>query len=139
MKNDAVDPEKIRDEFMQSICDKIREEQTPKQKKFFKLPEIALESQGYVLRLHGTQAWLSAYGEAIQIGWIHTDETERGKGHASQLLRRICSLADEIGVTLSLKAQPKARKIGLVEEQLVEWYRRHGFEGDQHRMTRPPQ
>jgi len=47
-------------------------------------------------------------------------------------------MADQVGMTLTLRAEPKALKIGLVQEQLVEWYSRFGFEGDCDNMARRP-
>jgi len=35
--------------------------------------------------------------------------------------RRICALADQHGIALSLRAEPNARKTGLKQEELVAW------------------
>lgn len=141
MADDNVDGEKLRDlqqKVFQAMRDEIRKGYTVKQKEFFDLPEMVEEGNQYVLRHGGSKAWLSACGEAVHLGMIQTEEPQRGQGHASQLLERICSLADKVGVTLTLRAEPKARRIGLVQEELVEWYGRYGFEGSWEKMTRGP-
>lgn len=136
-----VSNDELRDhqqKIFQAIRDEARKGYTPNQKKFFSLPEVVDEGCEYVIRHLGSKAWLSACGEAIHLGMIQTEESQRGKGHASLLLQKICSMADKVDVTLSLRADPKARKIGLVQGELVAWYKRYGFEGSPERMTRHP-
>ena len=141
MSDNGIDSDKLLDRqpnVIQAFRDYIRKDLTPKQREFFNLPEIVEEGSLHVVRHRGSKAWLSACGDTIQLTMIQTEESQRRQGHASQLLHTICSLADRIGVTLSLRAEPKARKIGLVQKQLVDWYGRYGFEGGPERMTRRP-
>lgn len=138
MSNGKNDFEALRDRFFQSLQQGLRGRHTKKQKEFFNLPGITSEGSLYVMKHRGATAWLSARGEGVHLEMISTQEPQRGEGHASELLRRICSLADEVEVTLSLRAEPKARKIGLRQAKLVEWYRRNGFEGEWDKMTRLP-
>jgi GNAT superfamily N-acetyltransferase len=49
----------------------------------------------------------------------------RGKGHGTALLKRILADADAEGVELWLEPSPSD---GLDYDQLVAWYKRHGFE-----------
>ena len=55
---------------------------------------------------------------------------ERGKGHASSLLRGICDYMDRAGRTMTLVAYPYTRKEGeqgLSWGEVVKFYHRHGF------------
>jgi hypothetical protein len=62
---------------------------------------------------------------------------ERGQGNGSIMLRKLCQLADEHGVELTLKCLPFGRKpYPLLSEQLVDWYQRYGFVGNRKKMIR---
>lgn len=64
----------------------------------------------------------------------------KGAGHASTVLDRICALADEYGVSISLAPVPFGNPRGrLNKTQLRAWYARRGFKrlyGDE--LVRPP-
>lgn len=111
---------------------------SPEQNAFLSEPTLREQSGQFVLANEGSQAYLATSGETIHLGMIQTDEDKRGQGHACRLLRRICELADRYGITLSLRAEPKARKIGLKQKELVEWYKRFGFAGEWNKMIRLP-
>jgi hypothetical protein len=62
-----------------------------------------------------------------------------GQGSGSVMLRILCSLADQHGIQMNLKVIPFGKKpYPLSRDQLVEWYRRYGFEGTRKKMTRMP-
>lgn len=52
------------------------------------------------------------------------DETQRGMGFGSAMLRQVCTDADTEGVTLTLELNPYGP---LDYDDLVAWYRRYGF------------
>lgn len=52
----------------------------------------------------------------------------RGKGVGSELLRRLCILADKKGYTLELGVSPDLSEDSLDYEQLVTFYKKFGFE-----------
>ncbi len=68
---------------------------------------------------------------------IHTEPTCRDEGAASEALDFLCNLADELDVTLFLEVEPFGAG-SLDTEQLLEWYRRFGFEGSAAEMVREP-
>lgn len=60
--------------------------------------------------------------------------TQRGKGYATEALKKVMQIADECGVTLRLypkeikKEQPqKLQPKNLTTKQLTKWYERHKF------------
>ena len=56
------------------------------------------------------------------------ESKDKGKGHASALLKGVCEYADVKGRTINLIACPSSwDKNGLSRAQLVKFYRRHGF------------
>lgn len=141
MSNNKVDPEKQkkqRDAIFQAMREEEWNDLTQLQKDFLSLPEFVQENGLWMITHEGSKAWLSHLDETIQLTMIQTNEEQRNQGHASQLLKTICELADKIGVTLSLRAEPKARKIGAPQEKLIEWYSRYGFEGRWNDMKRQP-
>jgi hypothetical protein len=56
---------------------------------------------------------------------------DRGKGYASKLLDSICELADANNVRLELNVFPRPDKNCLNRAQLIEFYKRKGFEFDE--------
>jgi GNAT superfamily N-acetyltransferase len=82
----------------------------------------------YVDKAHNAIADLVRPGELTE-NWtvtrINVPMRHRGQGYGTALLKRILFDADVGGVTLQLEPQPSD---GLSYRQLVEWYRRHGFE-----------
>lgn len=63
----------------------------------------------------------------------------RGAGHASFVLKRICTLADQHRVALDLFPVPCGQG-GLGVDALIAWYKRYGFRGDEDvGMVRQPQ
>jgi GNAT superfamily N-acetyltransferase len=143
MANDKLNDEALReapDSLFQALRHACWERLTTKQKEFLSLPGFVEQSGQYLMTHQGAKAWLAPRGEEIWLAMIQTDEAQREKGQASLLLQKICALADQVGVTLSLRAEPKALKIGLDQDQLVGWYSssRFGFKGDWPNMTRPP-
>jgi hypothetical protein len=62
-----------------------------------------------------------------------------GSGSGTFILRTLCKIADRHRVVLMLKPLPIGRKpYPLNRDQLLGWYRRHGFGGTRRKMTRPP-
>jgi GNAT superfamily N-acetyltransferase len=66
---------------------------------------------------------------------IVTDPEHRGKGKASDILRRMIKAADEAGLKLKLEPVPmkdfiKKKEKKLTQPQLQKWYSKHGFEKD---------
>jgi len=130
--------EEARRKLFQSLRDESWNRLSSEQKAFLSESTLREQSGQFVLVNEGSQAYLAACGETIRLGMIKTDEDKRGQGHAGRLLRRICELADQHGITLSLRAEPKALKIGLKQKELVQWYKRFGFAGKWNKMIRLP-
>jgi hypothetical protein len=62
-----------------------------------------------------------------------------GAGNGAMMLRALCELADRYGVLMHLKPLPFGRKpYPMNRDQLLGWYRRHGFEGTRRKMIRKP-
>lgn len=114
------------------------EELTEKQKAFFSRPEFVRDAGQFLIRNQGSKAWLCPKGEAIQLGMMQTEVANRRQGLADQLLTKICAMADEFGVALTLRAQPSAETIGAKQKDLIAWYKSHGFNGVWDKMTRSP-
>jgi len=140
-----MDPEELRDvsdRCFQKTLDEIHDKRwarlSAQQKAFLSHQELARDGVNYVLRENGSKACLTAAGDSIEVTTIWTDPSQRRQGHASKLLKRICELADKVGVELSLRAEPKDSKIDLNQGQLVAWYGRCGFAGAWNKMSRPP-
>lgn len=55
---------------------------------------------------------------------INVPVQHRGQGYARQLLKQILDDADREGVIIKLHVSEGG---GLSDEQLTEWYKRHGF------------
>jgi hypothetical protein len=74
---------------------------------------------------------------AVEIHRLWTREPGRGNGTA--MLRSLCELADEHRVEIRLKVLPIGRKpYPMSREQLRDWYRKYGFEGDGWKLVRKP-
>lgn len=52
---------------------------------------------------------------------------DKGRGDASRVLRKICDIADEFGVTIKITPKPFGTGNILTKKQLVDWYKRFGF------------
>lgn len=86
-----------------------------------------------------TQIELSASDERVHIDGVFVFDHARGKGEASNALRELTALADEIGVSCSVIPQVFGSD-GLTEAHLRSWYERHGFVAHaDDLMVRPPQ
>jgi hypothetical protein len=86
---------------------------------------------------HGVvQFTIRSHGQ-LAVHRIWTDQPGRRDGSA--MLKKICRLADEHGVEITLKVLPFGRKpYPLSVEQLIKWYQRYGFEGTAKKMVRKP-
>lgn len=73
-----------------------------------------------------TQIELSAADERVHIDGVFVFDHARGKGEASNALRQLTALADEMGVPCSVVPQVFGAD-GLTEAHLRSWYERHGF------------
>lgn len=63
-----------------------------------------------------------------EISSVHTPAASQGKGHATELMHRVCQEADLSGITLVLWLRPFGEDIALSTGQLAEWYaKRFGF------------
>lgn len=60
---------------------------------------------------------------------------DRGKGHASGLIERVCDIADQNNYLVRLEARQYSDPHGLTTHELIEFYSRHGFILD---PKRPP-
>ena len=60
-----------------------------------------------------------------EITSLYTSESSRGKGKASELLRKVCKEADNVGIVLLIV--PKPFDDGLDQDALEQFYSRHGF------------
>lgn len=61
------------------------------------------------------------------VSGVETRSSQRGNGAGSRLLAQICADADREDVTLILMVSSDCTPGSLTNEQLTEWYRRHGF------------
>ena len=68
----------------------------------------------------------------VEINDISVDEDEQGQGLGTQTMEVLCSLADEMGVTLVLRTWDNP------DIDLDSWYSRFGFQGSR-TMFRVPQ
>ena len=64
----------------------------------------------------------------IEINYIEVPEDFRGQGWGDKVMAVLGHLADQMNITLVLTA---------ADEDLEDWYWKHGFEGGRH-MTRKP-
>ncbi|MFV1966357.1 MAG: hypothetical protein ACC628_13120, partial [Pirellulaceae bacterium] len=73
------------------------------------LGELGAKQHGnfFDVQLGGSTAQLSISGEAIHIGLIQTMKPDRGKGHASKLLKHMCECADHAQVQLTGNVEAK--------------------------------
>lgn len=65
---------------------------------------------------------------------IYVPEISRGKGMASEALKKVTDAADEVGIDLALEPtpiKPLTSKKSLKQKQLVDWYKRHGWKGNE--------
>lgn len=83
-------------------------------------------------------AWFYEPFSAWCITRINVPEAARGQGHGTALLRAICEDADTKHVELILSPESSG---GLTQQELVSWYRRHGFNWTEpgYMMERKPQ
>lgn len=73
----------------------------------------------------------------LSITRINTPVLSRRQGIGTALLKAICCYADKTNQTLTLAAEASD---GLTNDQLVQWYRKHGFVSSKEEprlMTRP--
>lgn len=56
---------------------------------------------------------------------VETDPAHRGKGHARDLMQRICTSADLSDTWLMVKVEPG--DLGTDKVRLARWYMSHGF------------
>lgn len=68
------------------------------------------------------------HDKEVEINYIEVPEDIRGQGWGDKVMAVLCHLADHYGVELFLTA---------ADEDLEDWYWKHGFEGSRH-MTRKP-
>lgn len=98
---------------------------------------------------HDGRVWMGDPSRPMLNGYviqaIVTDPQHRGKGLASEILKRMIQAADEAGLLLKLEPVPmkdfiKKKEKGLTHVQLKKWYAKHGFEKepDVNIMTRKP-
>ena len=73
----------------------------------------------------------------ISLHRLWVSRTRSGDG--SRALRTLCGLADRHGVRISLQVRPfGAKPYPMTRQQLLQWYLRHGFEGDGWKLARHP-
>lgn len=61
-----------------------------------------------------------------------------GCGSGSEMLSELCRQADDFDVDLSVSAvvKPNGNKLQISTPKLVQWYKRHGFKGDDTHLLR---
>jgi GNAT superfamily N-acetyltransferase len=100
--------------------------------------KIAIDSSD--IYVHRNSVWIADPYERLEdariIAAIVTNPAMRGKGLASQALRLLVQAADTAGVRLKLepmemKGESKKGDPKLKTKQLIEWYKRHGFNIDE--------
>ena len=88
-----------------------------------------------------SQAVPAAYRDrVIEVTRVSVMPRYRRKGHASELMRVICGMADRAAQVLLLSVEPRGEG-GLDADGLRAWYERRGFEVIQEGpllMARPP-
>lgn len=95
-------------------------------------------------KIAGIELEQSNIDKSIRISSIRT--FDRGKGHGSVALDWLCVLADKHKVALIGEPIPyntrirdnRLHKSFLNREQLMQWYKRHGFEVSLLQITREP-
>ena len=113
-----------------------------------KIVKVALDRTDLFVRRPG-EVWLSDPSRPLLHGYviqaIVTDPQHRGKGKASDILKRILRAADEAGLLLKLEIAPmkdfiKKKEKKLTTPQLQKWYSKQGFEKhpDANLMVRKP-
>jgi hypothetical protein len=86
---------------------------------------------------HGYVQFIPRSSRTIEIHrlWTH----DPGRGNGTLMLKWLCELADQHRVEIKLKVLPIGRKpYPMSREQLRDWYRRHGFEGEAWKLSRKP-
>jgi hypothetical protein len=84
---------------------------------------------------HGYVQFIPRSPRIIEIHrlWTH----DPGQGNGKLMLKILCDLADQHRVEITLKVLPIGRQpYPMSREQLRDWYRRSGFEGDRWKLTR---
>lgn len=66
-------------------------------------------------------------GGLLELSHVSTPEDQRGKGHASLLLQRVCAEADEARKVLLLMPKPFG-DAPMDREALIDWYSGFGFD-----------
>ncbi len=129
---------KLQKEMFRELTSEHWNRLSSQQKAFFELVGAqSVPINVFIVRKNGVSATMSAKDEAVSISVICTEQRERQKGRASQLLKWICMCADQARVTLVLWVEADDSN-GLTEEQLSAWYRRYAFTGSPSNMTRKP-
>jgi len=61
--------------------------------------------------------------------WINTLQSlEKGKGHATEVMKMLCKIADKYNVTMALDPLPYSKDPNrLNQQQLVQFYKKFGF------------
>ncbi|MDW3215359.1 MAG: GNAT family N-acetyltransferase [Ilumatobacteraceae bacterium] len=79
------------------------------------------------------------YGErTILLGDIKVEPERETRGLGSAVLTDLCAYADHHRLTVVGMFQPDLEDVGDRSQRTERWYRRHGFDFDGGRMTRPP-
>lgn len=99
---------------------------------------VADDSPCFVVNRSGCSASLRPVNGWLYLQNIRTDEHERGRGCASDLLNELCELADNAGITIFLEVDA-APGGSMTDSQLMDWYWRFGFRGGREEMVREPQ
>jgi hypothetical protein len=104
-------------------------------------PQAGLGAYGFRNPDGGCYGFVQFIVNSPQCVTIHRLWTlQRGQGNGAAVLRRVCDLADYYGVELTLKTLPFGRKPHpMSRDQLLAWYERHGFKGNQRKLKRTPQ
>lgn len=79
--------------------------------------------------------WPTEKSKNYVITRINVMDKYRGMGFGTQILETILKDADEEGIRLFL--EPSASG-GLSQDELIEWYKRHGFTQDAWHLMRKP-
>jgi hypothetical protein len=86
---------------------------------------------------HGYVQFIIDSPKQVTIHRIWSDTPNQGSG--GHMMRTLCDLADDHGVTMKLKVLPIGRKpYPMNPGELYNWYQRHGFHGTAKKMCRCP-
>jgi len=75
-------------------------------------------------------AWEKGSSENL-VRIFHISSFKSGRGNGSEILTKLCKVADDYKVNLTLQAEPQSNGLEIIEiNKLVSWYQKFGFIGN---------